>query len=41
VGGWRNTLIEAVEGGYDRLFLGGMKTRKENNIRNVNEENIA
>jgi hypothetical protein len=40
VGGWSNTLIEAGEGGCDRVFPGGRETRKEDNIRNVDKENI-
>jgi hypothetical protein len=29
---WRKTLIEAGEGRFDRVFLGGRETRKEDNI---------
>jgi hypothetical protein len=32
VGGWRNTLTEAREGGCNRVFPGGREIRKGNNI---------
>jgi hypothetical protein len=40
VGGWRNTLTEAGEGGCDTVFPGGRETGKGDNIWNVNKENI-
>jgi hypothetical protein len=40
VGGWRNTLIEAGGGGFDRVFLGSWEAGKGDNILKVNKENI-
>jgi hypothetical protein len=38
--GWRNTLIEAGEGGWNRRFPGRGENWKGGNICNINKENI-
>jgi hypothetical protein len=38
--GYSKTLIEAEEGGCDRVFWGGRETGKGTNIWNVNKEKI-